>query len=89
MQRRDRPSSIVAETRVERIYTSLLREGKSLGFSITGGKGAEQFVEDSEAVFVSKVADEGPAAKDGRLQVSERPKQLFCRNTENSFREKK
>ena len=76
MQHRDRPPSIVAETRMERIYTSLLREGKSLGFSITGGKGAEQFVEDSEAVFISKVADDGPAAKDGRLQVGDKLVQI-------------
>ena len=61
---------------VERIYTSLLREGKSLGFSITGGKGAEQFVEDSEAVFISKIAEEGPAAKDGRLQVGDKLVQI-------------
>ena len=76
MQHRDRPPSIVAETRMERIYTSLLRDGKSLGFSITGGKGAEQFVEDSEAVFISKLADEGPAAKDGRLQVGDKLVQI-------------
>lgn len=75
-QHRDRPPSIVAETRMERIYTSLLREGKSLGFSITGGKGAEQFVEDSEAVFISKIAEEGPAAKDGRLQVGDKLVQI-------------
>ena len=75
-QHRDRPPSIVAETRMERIYTSLLREGKSLGFSITGGKGAEQFVEDSEAVFISKIAEEGPAAKDGKLQVGDKLVQI-------------
>ena len=76
MQHRDRPPSIVAETRMERIYTSLLREGKSLGFSITGGKGAEQFVEDSEAVFISKVADNGLVAKDGRLHVGDKLVQI-------------
>ena len=76
-QHRDRPPSVVAETRVERIYTSLLRDqGKSLGFSITGGKGAERFVEDSESIFISRVAEVGPAAKDGRLQVGDKLVQI-------------
>ena len=66
-----------SSSRVERIYTTLLRDqGKSLGFSIAGGRGADRYVEDSDAVFISKVADEGPAVKDGKLRVGDKLVQI-------------
>ena len=43
-----------------------------LGFSIAGGKGAEPYIEGSESVFISKIAEGGPASRDGKLQVGDR-----------------
>lgn len=51
---------------------TLLRESSGLGFSIAGGKGVESYVEGSESVFISKVAEGGPAARDGKLQVGDK-----------------
>ena len=66
-----------SSSRVERVYTTLLRDqGKSLGFSIAGGKGADRYVDDSDSVFISKVAESGPAAKDGKLLVGDKLVQI-------------
>ena len=60
-------------TRIERIFTTLIRDQKQgLGFSISGGKGAEPFIQGSEAVYISKVAENGPAAKDAKLLVGDK-----------------
>jgi C-terminal processing protease CtpA/Prc len=47
-----------------------------LGFSIAGGKGAEAYIEGSESVFISKIAEGGPASRDGKLQVGDRLTQV-------------
>lgn len=63
--------------RPEQIFTTLLRDqGKGLGFSIAGGKGADPYIEDSESVFISKIAESGPAARDGKLLVGDRLMQI-------------
>ena len=60
-------------TRMERVFTTLIRDQQQgLGFSISGGKGAEPFMEGSDAVFISKVADDGPAAKDAKLLLGDK-----------------
>jgi protein scribble len=60
-------------TRMERVFTTLIRDQQQgLGFSISGGKGAEPFIEGSDAVFISKVADDGPAAKDAKLLLGDK-----------------
>ena len=60
-------------TKVERVFTTLIRDQhQGLGFSISGGKGVEQFVEGSTAVYISKVAENGPAAKDAKLLVGDK-----------------
>ena len=60
-------------TRMERVFTTVIRDQhQGLGFSISGGKGAEPFVEGSDAVFISKVADDGPAAKDAKLLLGDK-----------------
>lgn len=65
------PNDLISKT--ERIRTTLLRDqGKGLGFSIAGGRGAEPFIDGCESVFISKIADEGPAIKDGKLQVGDK-----------------
>ena len=62
-----------ALTRIERVFTTLIRDqNQGLGFSISGGKGAEPFIEGSDAVFISKVAEDGPAAKDAKLMVGDK-----------------
>lgn len=59
--------------------TTLLRDqGKSLGFSIAGGKGADPYEEGSEAVFISKLAEAGPAARDGKLKVGDKLVEVSC-----------
>ena len=61
------------EIRTERVFTTLIRDQhQGLGFSISGGKGAESFIEGSEAVYISKVAEDGPAAKDAKLIVGDK-----------------
>ena len=62
-----------ALTRIERVFTTLIRDQhQGLGFSISGGKGAEPFIEGSDAVFISKVSEDGPAAKDAKLMVGDK-----------------
>ena len=44
----------------------------SLGFSISGGKGKEQFIEGDDSIYISKVAEAGPAHRDGKIQVGDK-----------------
>ena len=63
--------------RLERIFTTLIRDPTTgLGFSISGGKGADPFIEGSDAVYISKVSENGPAAKDGKLLVGDKLVQI-------------
>ena len=63
--------------RLERVFTTLIRDPTSgLGFSISGGKGADPWIEGSDAVYISKVAEGGPAAKDGKLLVGDKLVQI-------------
>ena len=62
--------------KVERIYTTLLRDQTGLGFSIAGGQGAAPFREGSESLFISKISDIGAAAKDGKLSVGDKIVQI-------------
>ncbi|KAK2498877.1 hypothetical protein MC885_004770, partial [Smutsia gigantea] len=52
----------------------LHRDSGSLGFNIIGGRPCvdNQDGSSSEGIFVSKIADSGPAAKDGGLQIHDR-----------------
>lgn len=52
----------------------LHRDSGSLGFNIIGGRPCvdSQDGSSSEGIFVSKIVDSGPAAKDGGLQVHDR-----------------
>ncbi|KAM4650961.1 E3 ubiquitin-protein ligase PDZRN3 isoform 1-T1 [Discoglossus pictus] len=52
----------------------LHRESGSLGFNIIGGRSCvdNQDGSSSEGIFVSKIVDCGPAAKDGGLQIHDR-----------------
>ena len=58
--------------KTEKILATLVRDPMGLGFSIAGGKGAEPYIEGSESVFISKIAEGGPASRDGKLQVGDR-----------------
>ena len=63
--------------KLERVFTTLIRDPTSgLGFSISGGKGADPWIEGSDAVYISKVAEGGPAAKDGKLLVGDKLVQI-------------
>jgi protein scribble len=58
---------------MERIFTTLLRDtNASLGFSISGGKGADPFIEGDESVYLSKITEGGPASRDGKFQVGDK-----------------
>lgn len=67
-------SSVVSSVRLERVYTTLIRDAStgSFGFSISGGKGADQFIEGDDSVYISKVAEAGPAHRDGKIQVGDK-----------------
>ena len=67
-------SSLLSANKIERIFTTLLREAQSgsLGFSISGGKGAEQYYEGDSSVYISKVAEGGPAHRDGKIQKDDK-----------------
>ncbi|XP_040572350.1 protein lap4 isoform X4 [Lepeophtheirus salmonis] len=81
-------SSIVnspTETRkIEKISTTLRRDHRGLGLSIAGGKGADPYIQGSESVFISKIAENGPAAIDGKLYVGDRLLQINGHEVENA-----
>ncbi|XP_068208931.1 protein lap4-like isoform X3 [Palaemon carinicauda] len=60
------------EILTETIYTTLMRDHNGLGFSIAGGRGAAQFKDGSDAIYISRITEGGAAAKDGKLQVGDR-----------------
>ncbi|RXG73185.1 Discs large-like protein 1-like protein, partial [Armadillidium vulgare] len=60
------------EILTETIYTTLMRDHNGLGFSIAGGKGAAQYKEGSDAIYISRITDGGAAFKDGKLKVGDR-----------------
>ena len=62
--------------KVEKIYTTLLRDNTGLGFSIAGGLGAAPYKEGSDSLFVSKITEQGAAQKDGKLTVGDKIVQI-------------
>ena len=62
--------------KVEKIYTTLLRDHTGLGFSIAGGLGAAPYKEGSDSLYVSKVTEGGAAAKDAKLLVGDKIVQI-------------
>ena len=62
--------------KVEKIYTTLLRDNTGLGFSIAGGLGAAPYKEGTDSLFVSKITDQGAAQKDGKLRVGDKIVQI-------------
>ncbi|XP_069077062.1 protein scribble homolog isoform X19 [Pleurodeles waltl] len=49
----------------EELTLSILRQTGGLGISIAGGKGSTPYKGDDEGIFISRVAEEGPAARAG------------------------
>ena len=47
------------------VYSTLIKEGNSLGFSVTGGKG-------TDGVYISRIVTGGVADKDGKLRVGDK-----------------
>merc|ERR550539_1179830 len=62
--------------KVEKIYTTLLRDNTGLGFSIAGGLGAAPYKEGTDSLFVSKITEQGAAQKDGKLIVGDKIVQI-------------
>ena len=62
--------------KVEKIYTTLLRDNTGLGFSIAGGLGAAPYKEGTDSLFVSKITEQGAAQKDGKLMVGDKIVQI-------------
>eukprot|EP00092_Neocalanus_flemingeri_P002644 GFUD01002832.1.p1 GENE.GFUD01002832.1~~GFUD01002832.1.p1 ORF type:complete len:1969 (+),score=355.00 GFUD01002832.1:159-6065(+) len=62
--------------KIEKIYTTLLRDNSGLGFSIAGGLDAAPFKEGSESLYVSKITDAGTAHRDGKLRVGDKIVQI-------------
>ena len=64
-------------SKIERVYTSLMRNSNgSFGFSISGGKGADPYIEGDESVYISKVVEHGPAHRDGKIRVGDKLVQI-------------
>ncbi|XP_065145421.1 protein scribble homolog isoform X4 [Paramisgurnus dabryanus] len=49
----------------EEMTLSILRQTGGLGISIAGGKGSTPYKGDDEGIFISRVSEEGPAARAG------------------------
>ncbi|XP_016135498.1 protein scribble homolog [Sinocyclocheilus grahami] len=49
----------------EELTLTILRQTGGLGISIAGGKGSTPFKGDDEGIFISRVSEEGPAARAG------------------------
>ncbi|XP_075172095.1 protein scribble homolog [Anomaloglossus baeobatrachus] len=49
----------------EELTLTILRQTGGLGISIAGGKGSTPYKGDDEGIFISRVAEEGPAARSG------------------------
>ncbi|XP_073488500.1 protein scribble homolog isoform X17 [Aquarana catesbeiana] len=49
----------------EELTLTILRQTGGLGISIAGGKGSTPYKGDDEGIFISRVAEEGPAARAG------------------------
>lgn len=60
------------ETKRDIIYTTLIRDHNGLGFSIAGGKGGTPYKDGSQGIYISRVAEGGAAARDGKLRVGDR-----------------
>ena len=54
------------------IHTTLIRDSRGLGFSIAGGKGSPPFKPDSDAIFISRITENGVAHRDGKLAVGDK-----------------
>ncbi|XP_070533881.1 protein scribble homolog isoform X11 [Ptychodera flava] len=49
----------------ERVVINIHRDGGGLGISIAGGQGSTPFKGEDESIFISRLAEDGPAAKAG------------------------
>ncbi|XP_078665027.1 protein scribble homolog isoform X36 [Branchiostoma floridae x Branchiostoma belcheri] len=60
------------EIHAETIATTLVRDQRGLGFSIAGGKGSTPFKGNDTGVFISRIAEDGIAEADGKLDVGDK-----------------
>ncbi|KAI1902084.1 hypothetical protein AGOR_G00041070 [Albula goreensis] len=54
-----------ARIEAEELTLTILRQTGGLGISIAGGKGSTPYKGDDEGIFISRVSEEGPAARAG------------------------
>lgn len=55
------------------LHTTLIRDpGCGLGFSIAGGRESSSYKEDTDGVYISRIAEGGVAHKDGKLQLGDK-----------------
>ncbi|KAK7170237.1 hypothetical protein R3I94_000471 [Phoxinus phoxinus] len=60
-----RLSQINSSLQPVKLNLSILRQTGGLGISIAGGKGSTPYKGDDEGIFISRVSEEGPAARAG------------------------
>ncbi|XP_078585600.1 protein scribble homolog isoform X20 [Branchiostoma floridae x Branchiostoma japonicum] len=60
------------EIHAETIATTLVRDQRGLGFSIAGGKGSTPYKGNDTGVFISRIAEDGIAEADGKLDVGDK-----------------
>ncbi|XP_053366666.1 protein scribble homolog isoform X5 [Clarias gariepinus] len=64
-QEDSRLSQVNSSLQPVKLVLSILRQTGGLGISIAGGKGSTPYKGDDEGIFISRVSEEGPAARAG------------------------
>ncbi|XP_069477946.1 protein scribble homolog isoform X25 [Ambystoma mexicanum] len=67
----------------EELSLTILRQTGGLGISIAGGKGSTPYKGDDEGIFISRVAEEGPAARAG-VRVGDKLLEVNCVDLHNA-----
>ncbi|XP_069477925.1 protein scribble homolog isoform X5 [Ambystoma mexicanum] len=66
-----------------KLSLTILRQTGGLGISIAGGKGSTPYKGDDEGIFISRVAEEGPAARAG-VRVGDKLLEVNCVDLHNA-----
>uniref|UniRef100_A0A287D8M4 Protein scribble homolog n=1 Tax=Ictidomys tridecemlineatus TaxID=43179 RepID=A0A287D8M4_ICTTR len=62
---KEEPATSAPSVKVGLLTLTIVRQTGGLGISIAGGKGSTPYKGDDEGVFISRVSEEGPAARAG------------------------
>ncbi|XP_077989669.1 protein scribble homolog isoform X3 [Glandiceps talaboti] len=65
MRRKLAPQFPQYDVHRDEVIINIHRDGGGLGISIAGGKGSTPFKDEDESIFISRLAEDGPAARSG------------------------